>query len=63
MCTIEDAKEARTELERNIENLLVGFKMQTGLTPSEVRIRLISVDHLMDGRSRQLSSVEVRVEL
>jgi hypothetical protein len=63
MPTVEAAKEARAELERNIAKLLVGFKMETGLTPHEVRLSMVCLDYTNGVRIREISSVEVRVEL
>lgn len=39
--TLSQVKEAKARLESNIESLLVGFKMGTGLTVLECDIRLL----------------------
>ena len=63
MVSIEAAKEARAELERNISRLLIGFKMETGLTPLDVRLSVVAFDFAGGIRVREISGVEVRVEI
>lgn len=60
---IKEAQHLRKDLEKNIAALLREFKESTGLVPMKVDLAMVSMDYANGIRIREISHVEVKVEL
>lgn len=60
---IKEAQHLRKDLEKNIAALLREFKESTGLVPMQIQLDMVCLDYANGTRVREISHVEVRVEL
>ena len=60
---VKEAQHLRIDLEKDIAALLRDFKEKTGLTPIAINMDMVRMDYANGIRIREISHIEVRVEL